>query len=126
MPLSDTHQVNSSLLRLETASADLVCQREMTDKLVKSLLERLGPLQCYGMGLGRVRDPEGAWEKSRSGSEELRSGREAEGLGFNSCVAPSCTQVSYFGKPIRQKRKQGEPKSIFRLETQEETPEYIY
>jgi len=61
-----------------------------------------------------------------SGSEELRSGREAEGLGFNSCVVPSCTQVSYFGKPIRQKRKQGEPKLIFRLEIQEETSEYIY
>ena len=69
MPLSDMRQVNSSLLRLETASADLVCQRETTDKLVKSLLERLGLLQCYGTGLGRVRDPEGARKKSRSRSE---------------------------------------------------------
>jgi len=76
---------------------------------------------CYGTGSGQVRDPEGARKKGGSGSEELRSRREAEGLGFNSCVAPSCTQVSYFGKPIRQKRKQGEPKSIFRLEIQEET-----
>jgi len=45
MPLSDTRQdcqVSSSLLRLKTASAHLVRQREMTDKLVKSLLERLG------------------------------------------------------------------------------------
>jgi len=81
---------------------------------------------CYGSGSGRVRVAEGAREKSGSGLEELRSGQEAEGLGFNSCVAPSCTQVSYFGKPIRQKRKQGEPKLIFRLEVQEETPEYIY
>ena len=49
MPLSDVHQdcqVNSGLLRLETAAADLVRQCEMTDKLVKSLLERLGPLQA--------------------------------------------------------------------------------
>ena len=34
--------------------------------------------------------------------------------------------VSYFRKLIRQKRKQGEPKSIFRLEIQEGTSEYIY
>jgi len=49
MPLSDARQdcqVNSGLLRLKTASADLVRQRETTDKLVKSLLERLGPLQA--------------------------------------------------------------------------------
>jgi len=81
---------------------------------------------CYGTGSGRVRVAEGAREKSGSGSEELRSGQEAEGLGFNSCVAPSCTQVSYFGKPISQKRKREEPKLIFRLEIQEETSEYIY
>ena len=49
MPLSDVRQdcqVNSGLLRLETASADLVRQRKTTDKLVKSLLERLGPPQA--------------------------------------------------------------------------------
>ena len=47
MPLSDMHQeVNSGLLRLETTAADLVRQRETTDKLVKSLLERLGPPQA--------------------------------------------------------------------------------
>jgi len=49
MPLSDMCQdcqVNSGLLCLETASADLVCQHETTDKLVKSLLERLGLLQA--------------------------------------------------------------------------------
>ena len=49
MPLSDVCQdcqVNSGLLRLKTASADLVRQHEMTDKLVKSLLERLGPPQA--------------------------------------------------------------------------------
>jgi len=47
MPLSDARQdcqVNSG--RLETASANLVRQRETTDKLVKSLLERLGPPQA--------------------------------------------------------------------------------
>ena len=47
---------------------------------------------CYGTGSGRVRDLEGAWKKSGSRLEELRSIQEAEGLGFNSCVAPSCTQ----------------------------------
>ena len=49
MPLSDMRQdcqVNSGPLRLETAAADLVCQRKMTDELVKSLLERLGPPQA--------------------------------------------------------------------------------
>jgi len=77
-----------------------------------------------GFGLRKERGKERKRIGSRS--EELRSGREAEGLGFNSCVAPSCTQVSYFGKADRTERKQGEPKSIFRLEIQEETAEYIY
>ena len=58
--------------------------------------------------------------------KSFRADGKQKGLGFNSCVVPSCTQVSYFRKLIRQKRKQGEPKSIFRLEIQEETPEYIY
>ena len=62
---------------------------------------------CYETGSGRVRVVEGAREKSGSGSEELRSGREAEGLGFNSCVAPSCTQVSYFGKADRTEKETG-------------------
>jgi len=77
-----------------------------------------------GAGCGRSTGKERKQIGSRL--EELWSGWEAEGLGFNSCIAPSCTQVSYFGKPIRQKRKQGELKSIFRLEIQEETSEYIY
>jgi len=80
----------------------------------------------FGTGAGSGRSTGKEQKQIRSRSEELRSGQEAEGLGFNSCVAPSCTQVSYFGKPIRQKRKQGKPKLIFRLEIQEETPEYIY
>jgi len=49
MPPSDARQdcqVNSGLLRLKAAAADLVCQREMTNRLVKSLLERLGPPQA--------------------------------------------------------------------------------
>jgi len=49
MPLSDARQdcqVNSGLLRLETAAADLVRQRETTNRLVQSLLERLGPPQA--------------------------------------------------------------------------------
>jgi len=82
--------------------------------------------KCYGMGVGSGRSTGKERKQIRSRSEELRSGREAEGLGFNLCVAPSCTQVSYFRKLIRQKRKQGELKSIFRLEIQEETSEYIY
>ena len=48
MPLSNARQdrqVNSGLLRLETTAADLVRQRETTNKLVKSLSERLGPPQ---------------------------------------------------------------------------------
>ena len=85
---------------------------------------------CYGSGSGWVRVVEGVQEKERKRIGMCRksfgAGGKQKGLGFNSCVAPSCTQVSYFGKPIRQKRKQGEPKSIFRLEIQEETSEYIY
>ncbi len=49
MPLSDARQdcqVNSGLLRLETAAADLVRQRKTTNRLVQSLLERLGPPQA--------------------------------------------------------------------------------
>ena len=49
MPLSDMRQdcqVNSGLLRLGTATADLVHQHETTDRLVQSLLERLGPPQA--------------------------------------------------------------------------------
>jgi len=42
-----------------------------------------------------------------SRSEELRSGWEAEGLGFNLCVAPSCTQVSYFGKADQTEKETG-------------------
>ena len=60
---------------------------------------------CYGLGSGRVWVAEGAREKS--GSEELRSGQEAEGLGFNLCIAPSCTQVSYFGKADRTEKETG-------------------
>ena len=48
MPLSDVCQdcqVNC-LLCLETAAADLVRQCETTNKLVKRLLERLGPPQA--------------------------------------------------------------------------------
>ena len=63
--------------------------------------------KCYGMGVGSGRSTGKEQKQIGSRSEELQSGREAEGLGFNSCVAPLCTQVSYFRKLIRQKRKQG-------------------
>jgi len=80
--------------------------------------------------LGQVRVAEGVREKERkqigTRQRSFGVGGKQIGLGFNLCVAPSCTQVSYFRKPIGQKRKQGEPKSIFRLEIQEETSEYIY
>jgi len=81
---------------------------------------------CYGAGLGRVREMKGAWEKSGSGLEELWSGWEAERTWLQLVHCALVHTVSYFGKLIRQKRKQGEPKSIFRLEIQEETSEYIY
>jgi hypothetical protein len=58
-----------------------------------------------GCGLRKERGKER--KRIGSGSEELRSGREAEGLGFNSCVAPSCTQVSYFGKADRTEKETG-------------------
>jgi len=58
--------------------------------------------------------------------EELQSGREANRTWLQLMHCTLVHTVSYFGKPIGQKRKQGEPKSIFRLEIQEETSEYIY
>ena len=71
--------------------------------------------------------PEGAWEKERkqigSRSEELQSGQEAERTWLQLVCCALVHTVSYFGKPIRQKRKQGELKSIFRLEIQEGTSE---
>ena len=43
-----------------------------------------------------MQDLEGAWEKSGSGSEadqkSFGADRKQKGLGFNSCVAPLCTQ----------------------------------
>jgi len=48
------------------------------------------------------------------------------GLGFNSCVAPSCTQCPISESQSDRKGNKGEPKSIFRLEIQEETSKYIY
>ena len=63
---------------------------------------------------------------SRSRSEELQSGQEAERTWLQLVRCALVHTVSYFRKPIRQKRKQGEPKSIFRLEIQEETFKYIY
>jgi len=57
--------------------------------------------------------------------EELWSGQEAERtLQLMHCALMHT--VFYFRKPIRQKRKYGKLKSIFRLEIQEETSEYIY
>jgi len=59
----------------------------------------------------QVQVAEGVRKKSGSRSEHVGksfgAGGKQKGLGFNSCVAPLCTQVSYFRKPIRQKRKQG-------------------
>jgi len=62
----------------------------------------------FGMGAGCGRSAGKERERIGSGSEELWSRREAEGLGFNSCVAPSCTQVSYFRKADRTEKETGE------------------
>jgi len=64
-------------------------------------------------------------EAEQNTLEELWSGREAERTWLQLVRCTLVHTVSYFRKPIRQKRKQGEPKSIFRLEIQEETSEYI-
>ena len=61
----------------------------------------------FGTGAGCGRSAGKERKRIGSGSEELRSGREAEGLGFNSCVAPSCTQVSSFGKADRTEKETG-------------------
>ena len=62
---------------------------------------------------------EGDWNTS----EELQSGREADRTWLQLMHCTLMHTVSYFGKLIGQKRKQGKPKLIFRLE---ETSEYIY
>ena len=68
------------------------------------------------------------WFQKQIGSrlEELQSGQEAERTWLQLVRCALVHTVSYFGKLIRQKRKQGEPNLIFRLEIQEETFEYIY
>ena len=80
--------------------------------------------------MGRVWVAEGAWEKSGSGSGADRKSFRADGkqkdLASTHALRPRAHRCSISEKPIGQKRKQGEPKSIFRLEIQEETPEYIY
>ena len=80
--------------------------------------------------MGRVRDLEGAWEKSGSGSGADRKSFGADGkqkdLASTRALRPRAHRCPISEKPIGQKRKQGEPKSIFRLEIQEETSEYIY
>jgi len=85
---------------------------------------------CYGTGAGRVRVAEGAREKSGSGSGADRKSFEADGkqkdLASTRALRPRAHRCPISEKPIEQKRKQGEPKSIFRLEIQEETSEYIY
>ena len=85
---------------------------------------------CYGSGSGRVRVAEGAREKSGSGSGADRKSFGADGkqkdLASTRALRPRAYRCPISEKLIRQKRKQGEPKSIFRLEIQEETPEYIY
>jgi len=76
--------------------------------------------------LGWVWVTEGVREKEWNTLEELRSRREAERTWLQLVHCALVHTVSYFEKPIRQKRKQGEPKLIFRLEIWEETSEYIY
>jgi len=61
----------------------------------------------FGTGAGCGRSAGKERKQIGSRSEELQSGREAEGLGFNSCIAPSCTQVSYFGKADRTEKETG-------------------
>ena len=89
-----------------------LCETRVVLPEVRILCETSGSLNIllrngFGTGAGCGRSAGKVRKRIGSGSEELRSGREAEGLGFNSCVAPSCTQVSYFGKPSRQKTETG-------------------
>jgi len=60
--------------------------------------------------VGQVQVLEGAckkeWKQIRTCQKSFGAGGRQIGLGFNLYVAPLCT-VSYFGKLIRQKRKQG-------------------
>jgi len=87
-------------------------------------------VRCYGTGSGRVRVAEEAREKSGSGLGADWKSFGADGkqkdLASTRALRPRAHRCPISEKPIRQKRKQGEPKSIFRLEIQGETSEYIY
>ena len=79
-----------------------------------------------GTGAGCGRSMGKRAEADWNTSEELWSRREADRTWLQLVRCALMHTVSYFGKPIRQKRKQGKPKLILRLEIQEETSEYIY
>jgi len=90
-------------VHIDRQTTDLIILYKLQHNTFVVIMLRNG----FGTGAGCGRSAGKERKRIGSGSEELRSGREAEGLGFNSCVAPSCTQVSYFGKADRTEKETG-------------------
>ena len=72
----------------------------------------------FGMGAGCGRSAGKERKRIGSGSEELRSGSDGKqkDLASTHALRPRAHRCPISEKPIGQKRKQGEPKLIFRLE----------
>jgi len=89
-----------------------------------------GCYDLYRSGLGQVRVLEGAQKKEQKQIRTCQKSFGAEGkqigLGFNSCVVPSCTQCPILEDRSDRKGNKKELKSIFRLEIQVKTTRYIY
>jgi len=89
-----THQAYyTALSRSSSADGTLILQGFDPSKITG----KISGAWCYGSGSRRSTGKRA--EADRNTLEELQSGREAEGLGFNLCVAPLCTQC-----PISESR----------------------
>ena len=81
---------------------------------------------CYGTGLGRVGLRKECGKRAGADRKSFGADGKQKDLASTRALRPRVHRCPISEKPIGQKRKQGEPKSIFRLEIQEETSEYIY
>ena len=93
----------ASLLKVTFGLVLVVSQALMEQALHRAFFKSCKQLLRDGFG-----DLEGAQERSGSGSEELRSRQEAERTWLQLMRCALVHTVSYFGKPIIQKRKPGE------------------
>ena len=77
----------------------------------------------FGTGVGCGRS---AGKRAEADWKSFGVDGKQKDLASTRALRPRAHRCPISEKPIGQKRKQGEPKSIFRLEIQEETSEYIY